>query len=44
MIVMILCGTHVHLRNMQNKSLVRYLMNDGFVYIMVCVAYDFVIS
>ncbi len=35
MIVLILWGTHVRSRNMENKSLTSYLLNDGFIYILV---------
>lgn len=35
MIVMILWGAYVQSRTMENKNVMRHLMNDGFIYIMV---------
>jgi len=35
MILLILWGTHIRSRNMENKSLMSYLLNDGFIYILL---------
>ncbi|KAF7761082.1 hypothetical protein Agabi119p4_10491 [Agaricus bisporus var. burnettii] len=35
MIVLILWGAYVQSRNMENKNVMRHLMNDGFIYIML---------
>lgn len=36
MLVMILWYTCLRSRNLDNKSVMHYLVNDGFIYILVC--------